>query len=474
MKHLKLIVNFTIIFILLLLPANLVLATNININNTEIDSTTESKNTEINSSIDTENYNPDNLTTNSASVLLMDAKTGNILYSKNAFEKKFPASTTKLMTAILTLENCKLTDVVTVSHNAVFSVPIGYSHASLVEGEKLTVEELLNVLLIPSANDAAFALAEHIAGSVDNFSTMMNNKAKEIGCLNTHFVNPNGIHDDNHYSTAYDLALIGRYAMQFDDIMRIAKVNQYTLPKTNKYDKENRIFNATNGLITKNDEYYYPDATGLKTGYTDKSGYCIVSTARKGNVDLLEVVLGSNSIEDRYEDCIQLFDYGFENYSNNNLVSANEVVENIEIAGATKETKSLDVLAQNSIEVLLKNNIDVNSLDKKIELNENLSAPIAKGAIVGKVTYTIDGKNYSTDLVASSTVIPSNFETIIFRILLVFLILCLLVLILKKLDHYGKGQKSMRSSKNKKHNSKNTKHSKGNGRFKFTQINEYL
>ena len=453
MKQLKSIVIFTIIIFLLILPLNISLAVD----------------------IDTSDYNPDNLTTNSDSIILIDAKTGNILYSKNAYEKKYPASTTKLMTAILTLENCKLTDVVTVSHNAIFSVPVGYSHASLQEGEQLTVEQLLNVLLIPSANDAAFALAEHIAGSVDEFSTMMNNKAKELGCLNTHFVNPNGIHNNDHYSTAYDLALIGQYAMKFDDIMRIAKISQYTLPKTNKYDRTDRIFNATNGLITKNDEYYYPSATGLKTGYTDKSGYCIVATAEKNGVELLEVVLGSESISDRYEDCIKLFDYGFENYSNQNLVSSNEIIENVEVAGATKETKNLDIVAKSNIDVLLKNNIDINSLDKKVEINGNLTAPISEGAVVGKITYTIDGKDYSTDLIANSTVIPSNFETIIFRILLIFLILCLFALILKKVDRYGNGRnKSKKISKTKKIKSKSAKHSKGRGKYKFTQINEYL
>src|SRR5699024_6096710 len=205
MKQLKSIVIFTIIIFLLILPLNISLAVD----------------------IDTSDYNPDNLTTNSDSIILIDAKTGNILYTKKDYEKKYPASTTKLKTSIITLENCKLTDVVTVSHNAIFSVPVGYSHASLQEGEQLTVEQLLNVLLIPSANDAAFALAEHIAGSVDEFSTMMNNKAKELGCLNTHFVNPNGIHNNDHYSTAYDLALIGQYAMKFDDIMHIAKISQY-------------------------------------------------------------------------------------------------------------------------------------------------------------------------------------------------------------------------------------------------------
>ena len=451
MKQLRKIAIFTIIFILIIMPIT-ILATDINTND----------------------YNPDNITTNSPSVILMDAKTGKILYSKNAFEQRYPASTTKLITAILTLENCKLTDIATVSHDAIFNVPVGYSHASLQEGERLTIEQLLNVLLIPSANDAAFVLAEHIAGSVDNFSEMMNNKAKEIGCLNTHFVNPNGIHDKDHYSTAYDLALIGKYAMQFDDIMRIAMVNQYTLPKTNKYDKEDRIFNATNGLITKNDEYYYPEATGLKTGYTDKSGYCIVTTAKKGDVELLEVVLGSDNIKDRYEDCINLFDYGFDNYSYKNLINANDVVDSLEIEGATKETKSLNIVAKDGINVLVKNNISNDEIKKTVEINENLDAPIEQNAVIGKLSYEVDGEIYSTDLLASNSVVASNFETILFRALLIFLILFLLVVILKTINkprkprnsNYTYGIKHSKKAKRAK--------SKKGGHYKFTGLSEFF
>lgn len=451
MKQLRKIIIFILIFIMMILPIT-ILATDIN----------------------TDDYNPDNLTTKSPSVLLMDSKTGKILYSKNAFEKRYPASTTKLMTAILTMENCKLTDKATVSHDAIYNVPVGYSHACLQEGEVLTIEQLLNVLMIPSANDAAFVLAEHIAGSVDKFSEMMNNKAKEIGCLNTHFVNPNGIHADDHYSTVYDMALIGKYAMQFDDIMRIAKVNQYTLPKTNKYDKEDRIFNSTNGLITKNDEYYYPEATGLKTGYTDKSGYCIVTTAKKGDVELLEVVFGSNTIEDRYDDCIKLFDYGFDNYSYRDLIKAEQLVDTVEIAGATKETKSLDVIAKDDISVLTKNNISDGKINKKVELNENLTAPIEKDAVVGKLSYEVDGETYSTDLIAFSSVTPSNFETILFRALLIFLILFVLVMILKAINkprkprgsNYNYGIKHSKKSKRAK--------SKKGGRYKFTGLTEFL
>lgn len=452
MKQLKSIVVFTIIFIMFLLPINTILAADINTND----------------------YNPDNITTNSPSVLLMDPETGKILYSKNAFEQRYPASTTKLMTAILAMENCKLDDVATVSHNAIYSIPVGYSHANLQEGEELTIEQLLNVLLIPSANDAAIVIAEHIAGSVEKFADMMNAKAEELGCLNTHFINPNGVHIENHYSTAYDLALIGKYAMKFGDIMRIAKVSQYTLPKTNKYNKEDRIFNATNGLITKNDEYYYQYATGLKTGYTDKSGYCIVTTAEKNNVKLLVVVLGSDSIKDRYEDCIKLFNYGFDNYSYQKLVSTREIIDNIEIAGATNETKSLNVIAKNDIKVLLKNDINPDDLEPKIELNKDLSAPIAQDAVIGKISYEIDGETFSTDLIAEKSVEASNLETIIFRALLIFLILYLLVVILKRINKpRGKGKSQSYSNNKRTQKHKRVKSKKG-GRYKFNQIIDYL
>lgn len=348
----------------------------------------------------------------------------------------------------------------------------GYSHASLVEGEQLTIEQLLNVLLIPSANDAAVVLAEHIAGSVENFATLMNNKAKELGCLNTNFVNPNGIHNEDHYSTAYDLSLIGRYAMKFDDIMRIAKVAQYTLPKTNKYNKEDRIFNATNGLIDSNDSDYYEYATGLKTGYTDKAGSCIVATAKKDNVELMAVILGSESVDDRHEDCVNLFNYGFNNYSYKNIVTAGKVIDTANISDATKETSTLNIITKDTINILIKNSVDLNRIEKNINLKDNLTAPIAKNSVLGTITYTIDGENYSTELIAESSVIESNFEVIIFRALLILLILILFITIIGKLNKPRKQKRSYQSSNygKKKSNSK----SKHGGRYKYTQIHDYL
>ncbi len=419
--------------------------------------------------INSNDYNPDNITTESKSLILVDATSGKILYSKNAFERMFPASTTKLMTAILTLEKCKLTDIATVSHNAVYSIPIGYTHANLVEGENLTIEQLLNVLLIPSANDAAIVLAEHIAGSVENFAVMMNDKAKELGCLDTHFVNPNGIHDENHYSTAYDLSLIGRYAMKFDDIMRIAKVAQYTLPKTNKYDKENRIFNATNGLINKNDEFFYEYATGLKTGYTDKSGSCIVATASKDNINLLEVVLGGESTSSRYRDCIKLFDYGFNNFSYKTLVNHGDIINSITVKGATNETKNLNIIAKNSINLLLKNNFDINTIEKNIQMNENIVAPIAKDSVVGTIQFEVNNETYSTELIAQNDVVESTFGLIVFRVLFIIIVFILFIIIISKLN-----KNNYKNNNYKKSKSSRSSDSDRGGRFKFTQISEFL
>ena len=189
------------------------------------------------------------ISTYSPACLLMEASTGKVIYEKNAYTRMYPASTTKIMTAILVLENGNLSDTVTVSENAVLSIPDGYSTAQLQIGEQLTVVQLLYALLLPSANDAAVALAEYIAGSVDSFASMMNTKAIEIGCKDTHFVNPNGVHNENHYSTAYDLALMGQYAMKNATFRSIVSTTQFSLPITNQYDNTDRIFRNTNSLL---------------------------------------------------------------------------------------------------------------------------------------------------------------------------------------------------------------------------------
>lgn len=370
--------------------------------------------------------------------VLMEYSTGKILFEKNLNKMMYPASTTKLMTAILVLEKCQLTDVATVSNSAVDSVPAGYSTAYLQKGEKLTIEQLLHVLLIPSANDAANVLAEHVGGSIANFANMMNSKAKEIGCENTNFKNPSGIHDENHYSTAYDLSLIAKHAMQFQTIKDIVQKTVYNLPKTDKYNSDNRIFYNTNLLLSHHspDDYYYPYATRLKTGYTNPAKDCIIATAKKDDLELIAVILGAEdtngSLVPKFLDCKKLFEYGFSNYSYKNIKKANSVVTKVSVLGATEDTKNLNILVKNDINVFLENNFDINNLEPKLELDTPLVAPIKGGSTIGKITYDIDGIIYTSELIAETNVDIVNFVLIIFRLGLILLVIFIFFAIFRR------------------------------------------
>lgn len=404
----------------------------------------------------------DNLKTYCPSCILIEANTGKILYEKNSNDVRFPASTTKIMTAILTVENCNLDDVATVSHNAVYSIPYDYTHASLKEGEELTIEQLLYALMIPSANDAAIVLAEHISGSVEEFAKLMNKRAEELGCKNTHFVNPNGIHSKDHTSTSYDLALIGKFAMQNSIIRKIVSTTQFTLPATNKYSKTDRIFNNSNDLLSTYSRYYYEGTTGVKTGYTGEAGNCIIASAKKNDFEVILVVLGGEStntgLSQRYLDCKTLFDYAFKNYSIKTLNEKNAVLKQITVRGATEETQNLNVLIKDKIAIFSENSADLSSLEPEITLDENLMAPISANSAIGKITYNYDGQTYSSDLIAETQVLSSDFLPLLFRILLIFVVLYLLFLLLKK-----------PKNKSKKTYKKKTK----GGNYKFTQFSNY-
>lgn len=371
----------------------------------------------------------------SPSAILIESSTGRIIYEKNAYEKMYPASTTKIMTAILTLENCNLTDTAIVSTNAVQSIPYSYSTAYLKIGEELTIYQLLNVLLIASANDAAVVLAEHIAGSVESFCSMMNTKAAELGCLNTNFVNSNGIQNENHYSTAYDLAIIARYAMKNETFRNIVATKGYTLPSTNKWIENNRYFSNTNELLQPDsrdsvDNYYYEYCNGIKTGYTDAAKECIVASIKKDNLEFIVVTLGSdktdNGLSQRYLDCKTLFNYAIQNYSTHKLNDSNSVLKQIDILNGTKDTKTLDVIVQDEINVLISNSTDISSISPNVNIDLALIAPIKKNSVIGKITYTVDGIEYSSNLLAGSDVVESETFTLFFRIFLLFAVLFIL------------------------------------------------
>lgn len=393
------------------------------------------------------------------SVILMDYASGKILYEKNANQRMYPASTTKLMTAILTLENCELSDIATVSYNAIMTVPSGYTNANLHVDEELTIEQLLHILLIPSANDAANVLAEHIAGSVESFSTMMNTKALELGCKDTHFVNPSGIHDENHYSTAYDLALIGKYAMKFDIIKEIVTKETYTLPITNKHDKTDRIFATTNRLVlnkSKNTDYY-EYATGLKTGYTLASKNCIVASAKKDNMELICVILGcekgtANHAENKFSQSKTLFEYGFSHYAYKNLTKANELFKVISPKHASKENSNLDVLYENDINAFITANDLTTDFTPTVTLDEKIKAPISKGSVVGNIRYEIEGITYQTNLIAGQDIQVNTTLSTIFKILAALFLVYLFA------QFISRGNKKKRKKKKSKHSSSKKKY----------------
>ena len=375
------------------------------------------------------NSDDDNLNIYSDSAILMDFKTGSVLYSKNSEEKMYPASTTKILTAILAIENSNLDDIVTVSNKDIASIPSGYSSAGLTQGEEISVKDLLDVFLVHSANDAGFVLAEHVSGSISDFADLMNKKAEEIGCKNTHFTNPSGIHDENHYTTSFDLALIARYCMQNSTFRSIVSEKNCTIAATNKSDE--RKFTNTNDLINPSSKYYLEDCVGIKTGYTKQAKNCLISACSKNNLGLICVVLGANQLStgesSRYEDSVNLFKYGYSNYSVKTFANKDDVIQNIEIRNATDDTKNLNLTLKDSISGLTKN--DENIVNPTISLNDNISAPIAKGTVLGTVTYNVLGNTYSSDLVAANDVAQNDSLLLILIISLgiVFLIMSLIL-----------------------------------------------
>lgn len=342
--------------------------------------------------------------------ILIDYDTGHILYQKNIHEKLFPASTTKMMTAILALENGNLNDYVTIDQEIV-DLTYG-SHIALDLGEKLTLEQLLNGMLIASANDCALAIAKHIGGSIDNFVLMMNEKAKELGALDTNFVNPNGLHDDSHVSSAYDLALIGRYAMQFEEFRKIVTKVTYEIPPTN-VKAETRYLKLTNKLMFSSEKVEidgqlipikYPYALGVKTGYTSHAKNCLVSYAEKDGQNLLAVVLKANGNE-VYQDTIELLNYGFDNFDNVVIGYKDQFIDNIPIKDGSVPYVA-GVIDKDIAFPISK--LDAQNIERKIILNENLTAPISQGQIIGEIQYLLNGKLLGEANIVSSAEVEIN------------------------------------------------------------------
>ena len=371
----------------------------------------------------------------SESCILIEANTGTILYGKNENQKMFPASTTKILTAIIAIEKCNLDDAVIVQKSAISSIPAGYSSAYLSEGEQVTVRDLLQVFLIHSANEAGYVLAEHISGSVSNFADLMNSKSKEIGCTNSNFVNPSGIHNENHYTTAEDLAKIASYCMKNKTFRSIVSMKKCTIAPTNKSDS--RTYKNTNDLINPSSKYYTPECIGIKTGYTSEAKNCLVAGFTKNGLNLISIVLGSPTIQGisstRCVDSITLCKYGYSNYEMKKFATKGETISSIDIKNGSKETRTLDLILENDVKLLSKSDSSESNLN--ISLKENLHAPIKANDIVGTATYTSCGTKVTVNLLASHDVK----ETIIIKLILLLItrifIIVLVLIITKKIKN---------------------------------------
>ena len=320
------------------------------------------------------------------SAIFMDANTGVILYSKNIHERLYPASTTKIMTCLLAMERGNLDDMVTFSHDAVFTVPVGGSNMGMDEGESISLEECLYGILVGSANEVANAVGEYVSGSIDDFVALMNERAQEIGCKDTHFVNTNGLHDDDHYTSAYDLALISSLFFQNEMLCKIGNTARYHFEPTSTQPDDFYLKNK-HQLVTG--EIPYNGVLGGKTGYTDQARQTLVTCAEQNGMRLVCVVFKEESPA-QFTDTEELFNYGFHNFQVMNI-SENEDRYNIEatgflqigddIFGSSKPILSLDTDSY----VIVPNVISFSDLDSEIDYN------IADENRVAQIRYSYHG-----------------------------------------------------------------------------------
>ena len=392
----------------------------------------------------------------SKAALLVDANTGNVVYAKNEHEEMYPASLTKIMTALLVLEavdngQLSLTQQLTASHSAMTTgLDEDGSTAGILEGETMAVEQFLYCMLVVSANEACNVLAEAVAGDVDTFVEKMNAKAQELGCENTHFVNPTGLHDPQHYTSAWDLYLITKEAMTHSDFMRFCDTGSVTIPATNL--SEARTLHTTNYLIDgwRSRGYINKDAHGVKTGSTSDAGHCLVSTATRGSLSFISVVLGGDRVtldggEIRtysFYDTNLLFNWAFDNFSYQTVLSAEEPLK--EVTVSLSKVDHVNVHVGEDVEILLPNGLTPEDLEQKFTIEEPVEAPVKADQKLGTLELSYGDTIYATvDLLAYNDVEASRlltfwqnvkdfFSGTVVRIIAIIIVVLLLVLLIWK------------------------------------------
>ena len=348
-----------------------------------------------------------NLAENAKSAIMIEATTGEILYKKNEKERLAPASMTKIMSLILIMENIesgklKWNDIVVTSN---YASSMGGSQVFLKPNEIMSVEDLVKAICVASANDATVAMAEKIAGTEKAFVKLMNDKAKELGAVNTNFVNSTGLPAKDHYSTAYDMSIMAKELIRHEKILSFTKIYEDYLRKntSNSFWLVN-----TNKLVR-----FYDYIDGLKTGFTDDAGYCLTATGKKGNMRLITVVMKEDNTDNRTKDTIAMMDYGFNLYSVKNIISKDNKIGNIYINLGKEEYA--DISSLEDINIVNSNQDNEAKFTYEIE-TDNVTAPLSKGSVVGKITVYKDGKYFnSSDLIITKNIKKANIVKVFFR-----------------------------------------------------------
>lgn len=354
-----------------------------------------------------------------ASAILIEAKSGRVIFEKNADQAMYPASTTKILTALLAIETADLNQTCTVSQEAITFYEDDVTNIDLREGEELSLRDLLYAALVKSANDAANAIAENVGGTITNFVDMMNQRALELGCTSTHFNNPHGLHNDYHYSTARDMALIAMEAMKNETFREMVATTSYTIPATNIM--RSRSFSTSNQLMIPStsestNKYYYPAAIGVKTGSLSTAGNCFVGAAERDGLELISVVFFSGK-RTRWADTIKLMDYGFSQYvsvtpidlynmnpitvETKNFSLEDTNMGKLPLACVSTGSTARIVATPEEVEIMA-SNLQSTVL---IEYTRDFYAPITAGEIMGTLTYyPEDGAPAVYNLTASRSI----------------------------------------------------------------------
>lgn len=363
---------------------------------------------------------------NGKAALLVDLDTGEILFEVNKDQQRAPASLTKVMTMLVALEaldegRFTLDDIVTAQPDCLTGLAEDSSTAGITPGTQVTAKDLLYCTMLHSANEACNILGAHISGSISAFVEEMNQKAAELGCTNTHFMNPNGLPAENHYSSAYDLYLITKAAMEYPLFMELANTPSYQ--STNSAVNWGEPMNNSNALISadayyaKGGDYLYEGASGVKTGYTNAAGYCLISTAQRDDIHVLAIAMGCdgelNSDSEKFwnfDDSIAMYDWVFNNFSHRSILSAGESITSVEVA--LSEAGSVMLQPSGALTALLPNEVDSQAITREVTIYEDkLTAPIPAGTALGEMTLSLDGKVLGTvKLINSSDVELSRAE----------------------------------------------------------------